>query len=212
MHTEGMDMSAPLAAGSGSHRDAAARLVMPGVASFVGAVLAAIMGQALGSDLLDCWLLSTRYTARFSAALFLLAYVAPSFALRPAGGLGSLLGRKRCALAISFAVAHTVHLGCIVVYFALRHEVPSPVAFAIGGTGYVLLYAMVVTAWSWKDSGGTRWCRLHAFAPHYLWFVVLVTYINRVSERGVSWVPYLALTLAALALRVGVARQARNPR
>jgi hypothetical protein len=205
-----MDMNVPLVAGPDSRFDAASRLVMPGVASLVGAVLAAIAGQALGSDLLDCWLLSTRYTARFSVSLFLLAYVAPSFALRPAGGPGSFLGRQRCALAISFAVAHTVHLGCIVVYFALRHEVPSAIAFAIGGTGYVLLYAMVVTAWSWKDTGGARWRRLHAFAPHYLWFVVLVTYISRVSERGVAWLPYLALTLAALAVRIGVGERTRK--
>jgi DMSO/TMAO reductase YedYZ heme-binding membrane subunit len=96
------------------------------------------------------------------------------------------------------------------VYFGLKHEVPSATGLAIGGAGYALLFAMLVTSWSFHDTDGRRWRRLHAYAPHYLWFVMLATYVSRVSERGTGWLPFVALTLAALVVRI--AWRWRTPR
>lgn len=171
--------------------------------AFAAAIAVALAGQLAGKDFLDGWLLSTRYTARLSFFVFLFAYAAPAFegSLR---GFGALLGRNRLELALAFATAHVVHFGCILLYFAFRHELPSAVGLAIGGTGYVLLLAMLVTGWSWRESNGVRWRRLHEWAPHYLWFVMLATYASRVSERGVGWLPFLVLTVGVLAVRVRV--------
>jgi DMSO/TMAO reductase YedYZ heme-binding membrane subunit len=177
-----------------------------GLTTFVAAIAVALAGQLAGNDFLDGWLLSTRYTARLSFFVFLFAYMAPVFANAPRGP-GASLGRMAFELALSFAVAHVVHFGCILLFFAFKHEVPSAVGLVIGGTGYLLLFAMLITGWSWHETGGQRWRRLHAWAPHYLWFVMFVTYVSRVSERGAGWLPFVLLTLGALSVRVAGRRR-----
>jgi hypothetical protein len=175
-------------------------------AAFAGGLVAIAGGHWLGDGQLDQWLLSTRYTARWSFALFVVAYTAPSLAKCREARVATLFLRYRCAMALCFATAHVVHFACIAVYFAIRREVPATAALVVGGTGYALLLAMLVTGWSWVATNGTRWRRLHAVAPHYLWFVALLTYASRVSERGVSWLPYLIVTVAALAVRLSPGR------
>jgi sulfoxide reductase heme-binding subunit YedZ len=178
------------------------------LAAFVAAVLAVALGQALGSDPVERWLLSTRYTARTSFVIFLFAYVAPAFAGRREGSLAWAVARRRCDFALSFAAAHTVHLLCLLAYAAFNPEPTPLVGIVIGGTGYVLLYAMLATGWAWIDTRGERWGRLHSFGPHYLWFVVLITYVSRVAERGAEWSPFVVLALGAFAIRLGAGRHA----
>ena len=205
MHTEGMHM-----AWSRAHPCYAPRTVPACLAAFVVAVLALVLGQMLGGDLVERWLLSTRYTARTSFVIFLFAYVAPAFVGRPEGSLAWAIARRRCDFALSFAVVHTVHLFCLLAHAAFNPEPTPAIAIVIGGTGYALLYAMLATGWAWIETGGERWGRLHWFGPHYLWMVVLITYASRVAERGPAWLPFLALTLGAFAVRVTAGRRAQK--
>lgn len=184
------------------------RILPACAAAFAGGLVAIAIGQWVGDGQLDRWLHSTRYTARLSFLLFVFAYTAPSLARHPEPRVATLFLRYRCPLALSFATTHIVHFGCIAIYFALRHELPGTAALVVGGTGYALLLAMLVTGWSWEATKRKRWRRLHAFGPHYLWFVVLITYISRVSERGVSWLPYVLVTVVALAIRLSPRRSA----
>jgi sulfoxide reductase heme-binding subunit YedZ len=188
---------------SRSHPCYAPRTAPACLAAFVAAVLAVVLGQSLGTDLIERWLLSARFTARTSFVIFLFAYVAPAFVGSREGSLAWAIARRRCDFALSFAVAHTVHLFCLLAYAAFNPEPTRMIGILIGGTGYVLLYAMLATGWAWIDTRGERWGRLHSFGPHYLWFVVFITYVSRVAERGVTWLPFVVLTLGALAIRMG---------
>jgi sulfoxide reductase heme-binding subunit YedZ len=203
MHTEGMDM-----AWSRVHPCYAPRTVPACLAAFVAAVLAVVLGQMLGADLLERWLLSTRFTARTSFVIFLFAYTAPALVGRREGSLAWAIARRRCDLALSFAVVHTVHLMCLLAYAAFNPEPTPTISIVVGGTGYALLYAMLATGWAWIDSGGARWGRLHSFGPHYLGIVVLLTYVSRVAERGVAWLPFVVLTLGAFAIRMAAGPRA----
>ncbi|MDX1649382.1 MAG: ferric reductase-like transmembrane domain-containing protein, partial [Myxococcota bacterium] len=118
-----------------------------------------------------------RATARSSALLFVLVYVArPLHQLRP-GALSRFALRERRHLGVAVAVSHAIHLGAIV---ALARGWPASFAagteastLVVGGLAFVLLFAMAATSSdaAVRRLGRARWRALHRTGLHLLWFV-----------------------------------------
>src|SRR5262245_33208751 len=98
-------------------------LVVPVVAVSLTVALAAVaLGFALGDDQLERWLFATRFTARVSFPIFLLAFTASSLVrLFPSDSTRTQL-RARRGLGLGFCAAHTVHLVALTTYSVLSHR------------------------------------------------------------------------------------------
>ena len=125
--------------------------------ALAGALAAVGLGFALGATREEQWLLATRYTARFSFPVFLLAFTASSWARLVPGRRTRALVRARRGLGLGFATAHTVHLAALAIYNAIVANVPSLTTLAGGGVAYPAMYAMAATSndWSVRRLGGT---------------------------------------------------------
>jgi DMSO/TMAO reductase YedYZ heme-binding membrane subunit len=111
--------------------------------------------------------------------------------------------RRRRALGLSFATAHTIHLGALTTYSILASSVPDPVTIVFGGGAFVVMFAMVATS---TDAAvrrlGRNWLRLHKVGIYWLWFVFTFSYAGRVAEGRLFFVPLLALAVGGLGLRI----------
>lgn len=168
-------------------------------------LLACVAGFMLGADAIEDWQLAARYTARAAFFLFLCVYcMGPAFRLTQAPSLRAPL-RNRRAWGLGFAVAHGVHLAALVTFLIVSGRPTSPITLLLGGLGYVVLLALVLTS---NDAAvkrlGARWKTLHRFGVHYLWLIFTLTYLGRIAEPNPSSQSYVlfALALAAAALRL----------
>lgn len=148
-----------------------------------------------------------RATARSSALLFLLVYVArPLQALRP-GPLSRFALRERRYLGVSVAVSHAIHLAGIVWLARGWPEAYEADAgtLVVGGTAFVLLFAMAATSSdaAVRRLGRRRWRALHRTGIHLLWFVFLFTFAGKAGVHP-AYAGAAALFLLAAAVR-GVA-------
>ena len=168
-------------------------------------LLAGAAGFALGADQVGDWQLAARYTARISFLLFLCVYcMGPAYRLTHAQALRGPL-RNRRDWGLCFAMAHGVHLAALVTFLAVSGKPASPVTLVLGGFGYAVLLALVLTS---NDAAmkrlGAQWKRLHRFGIHYLWLIFTLTYLGRVTgpQPSQSGKVLLAFALAAAALRL----------
>jgi hypothetical protein len=163
------------------------------------ALAATATGLAAGTGVVEGWQLAARYTARLSFLTFLPFYVAPAL-----GGALDALVRHRCAVGLAFASVHTVHLVALTTFLVVAGEAPSPIAIVLGGGGYVVMYAMVLTRHAARRGRGPAVRRLHALGPHFLWLVFALTYLNRVaSSSDRSYLLFLVVALLAAGLHLG---------
>jgi sulfoxide reductase heme-binding subunit YedZ len=169
--------------------------------------LTVLAGLASAPTAVDGWRLAARWTARVSFLIFLPVYIASAWYRLAPGGPARGLMRRRRALGLAFATAHTIHLGSLVTFATLTDQPPGLQTMIVGGGAYLTMFAMAATS---NDAAvrrlGRNWKRLHAFGIHYLWFVFAFSYFGRTMGGDVSYAPFLALALAGLALR-GVARR-----
>jgi sulfoxide reductase heme-binding subunit YedZ len=194
-----------------SARPAAARTQTTGLLLCGGAALVAtavILGSlAAFPGASDGWQHAARYTARFSFLVFVpVFYVRAWHQLRPSAASRWAL-RNRRYLGLSFATAHFIHLFALTRFNVVTDQVPNVVTLVGGGGAYVFLTAMAATSndWSVRTLGARNWKRLHTVGIFWLWFVFTQSYAGRVFGNGdLFFVPFLALALAGLALRLYV--------
>jgi DMSO/TMAO reductase YedYZ heme-binding membrane subunit len=199
------------------HRDAAWQTSWSipafGAASAIGATLVTLHGYSIGSAPDERWLLAARYTARLSFPIFLLAFVASSWNQLAPSRVSRFLVRRRRALGLAFAIAHTVHLAALLTYNAVAGKRPDVVALLVGGGAYLVMFAMVATS---NDAAvrwlGRNWLRLHRFGVYWLWFVFTASYGGRSFGGQPEFAPLFGLALAALALRIAASRARRSRR
>jgi methionine sulfoxide reductase heme-binding subunit len=153
-----------------------------GVTTFAG--LATILGPlALFGISEQGWQLAARYTVRVSFPLFLLTYLARPLTTFWRTETTRWLLRNRRYLGLSFALAHTIHLGALTSYFVFIEQVPGMEAVLGGGLAYALMFIMAATSNDQSVKAlGSNWGRLHTVGLHYLWLIFLVTYLGRLSE------------------------------
>jgi methionine sulfoxide reductase heme-binding subunit len=173
-----------------------ARLLGAGLAGGI-VVLAATLLLAGGGK--DGWALAARYTARFSAPWFLVAFSAGPLARIARASWARVLVRERRGIGLGFCAAHTVHLVAILLWLGHGGTVDAA-GVAGGGLAYLFLFAMAATS---NDAavhrlGGRRWLVLHTAGQYYLWLIFAQTYLGRVLEPGARPV-HLVLAVAVAA-------------
>ena len=182
-------------------------------AAALGASILVLVGHGLADTPLEQWRLAARYTARFSFPIFLLVFVASSWNRLAPSALSRLLVRRRRALGLAFATAHTVHLGALVTFNAIAGVVPTPATLLVGGGAYAAMFAMALTS---NDASvrrlGRNWVRLHKAGIYWLWFVFTFSYGGRVFGGKPEFAPFFALLVAGLGVRIAAARARRTRR
>jgi len=193
-------------------RATATALRPPTAALCAGAALLALgalaIGQSLGAAPDERWQLSARYTARLSFLLFLPVYAASSWNRLWPSAASRFAMRRRRALGLSFATAHTIHLGALTTFQITKGQWPNATTLVVGGGAYLAMFALVATS---NDAAvrwlGKRWRRLHQVGVHWLWFVFTFSYFGRVAQGRLAFVPLLAAALGGLALRIAARRR-----
>jgi DMSO/TMAO reductase YedYZ heme-binding membrane subunit len=147
---------------------------------------------------------ATRLTARWSALWFLAAFTAgPLFRILGARWAGVV--RQRRYIGLGFAAAHTIHGVCFATQIALTDTTRPLITYLVGGTGYVLMWAMAATS---NDAAmralGKNWKRLHLLGAWWLWFVFSYSYFGRIfrPETGTLGSVMTALFVGAALIRI----------
>lgn len=145
-----------------------------------------------------------RLTARIAFVWFVVAWSASALArLWPGGWRAQLLKRRR-AVGLGFAAAHTVHLGALLIA-TLAFAAPTALPKLLGGAlAYVFVAAMALTS---NDSavralGPRNWKLLHATGGYVIALVFAFAYFGRLETHPWLAIPALALIGAAALLRL----------
>jgi hypothetical protein len=141
-----------------------------------------------------------RATARSSAFLFLIAFLARPVRQLWRTDATAFAIKNRRYFGVSMAVSHLVHGVAIVWLFTAypgAYET-NLTTLAGGGLGFVFIAAMAATSSdaAFKALGRARWQLLHRTGVWYLWFVFAFTFIPD-PQRG--WDATHALAVAAFA-------------
>jgi DMSO/TMAO reductase YedYZ heme-binding membrane subunit len=191
----------------------AATIAVCCAAAALGATAAVAIGLGLADTPVEQARLAARYTARFSVTIFLVVFVVSSWNRLAPSAASRFLRKRRRALGLAFATAHTIHLGALVSYHVLAGEVPDPTTLIVGGGAYVAMFAMVATS---NDASvralGRNWVRLHKLGIYWLWFVFTFSYGGRVFGGKPEFAPFFVLLLAGLGLRIAAARARKSRR
>ena len=183
-----------------------------GLAAGLAAVAAAL---CIGYDASQQALLAARWTARVAAPIFLIAYLASSLWLLWPGAVTTALLNRRRQWGLGFALAHSIHLGALLVNIVAFR--PRPVSTLIGGgLAYVLIYLMALTS---NDASrqwmGRWWIWLHRVGIHYIWLIFLISYVSRAFNADPAYhlegriLAPLFVAAFALRLYAWVARRSR---
>jgi DMSO/TMAO reductase YedYZ heme-binding membrane subunit len=166
--------------------------------------------------------LALRATARVSFVYFILAFVAAPLArLRP-GVASAWLVRRRRAFGVAFGGSMTVHVGCILRLYALYAPTRPPMVtdadFLVGVPGLVVVALMTVTSLVAirRRLGPRRWQRLHGAGIYVVWAIFFLCLIDSVGRKETAhpvlgYYAFIAVLLAAMALRLAAWRQGRVP-
>jgi len=139
-----------------------------------------------------------RATARSSAILFLVSFVARPLRQLLRTDATAFALKNRRYFGVSMAVSHLIHGLAIVWLFTAWPSAyqADPVTLAGGGLGFVFIAAMAATssdsAFQWL--GRTRWQQLHRTGIWYVWFIFWFTFPPDPS-RG--WDALHAIAVAA---------------
>jgi DMSO/TMAO reductase YedYZ heme-binding membrane subunit len=179
----------------------------------LGATTALLIGHGLADTPVEQWRLAARYTARFSVTIFLVVFVVSSWNRLAPSTTSRFLRKRRRALGLAFATAHTIHLGALVTFNVVAGEVPKLATLVVGGGAYVVMFAMVATS---NDASvrrlGRNWVRLHKLGIYWLWFVFSFSYGGRAFGGKPEFAPLFALLVAGLGLRIAAARVRKSRR
>ncbi|CAN7579890.1 hypothetical protein [Aminobacter sp. LjRoot7] len=181
------------------------------------AVLAACAAAAsLAGDPADGARMVIRLTARTSLILFVLAFTASSLAQVWPSATTLWLRTNRRNFGLAFAFSHGVHAAAI---FALSQLDPvlfdaltAPVAFIAGGTGYLAIVLMAATSFDRTAAavGPKAWRVIHTGGAWFLAVFFVVNFGRRAVLMPEMYWPYMALILAAIALRLIVRFRGRK--
>jgi hypothetical protein len=139
-----------------------------------------------------------RATARSSALLFLIAFLARPLRQLWRTDATAFAIKNRRYFGVSMAVSHLIH-GIAIVWlltaFPSAYQV-NAVTLAGGGLGFVFIAAMAATSSdaAFKALGRTRWTLLHRSGVWYLWFVFAFTFI---PDPKYGWDATHAIAVAA---------------
>lgn len=140
-----------------------------------------------------------RATARSSALLFLIAFLARPVRQLWRTDLTAFAIKNRRYFGVSMAVSHAIHGAAIIWLFDAFPQAYQTNATTIlgGGLGFVFIAAMAATSSdaAFKSLGRTRWQLLHRTGAWYVWFIFAFTFLPK--EGGAAWDPLHTIAVAA---------------
>ena len=150
-----------------------------------------------------------RVTARTSVVLFCTAWATSSLARLFPGHSTRWLARNRRYVGLGFAVSHVVHYAAV---YAVAQIDPKQF-FAEEGrsttdpiTIMTVAFLAILVALSFDRSqtlvGGRVWRGIHWLLCGAFWVFFAVSYGGRVAEGQLFYVPFAALLVATLGLRI----------
>ncbi|MCE9650156.1 MAG: hypothetical protein K8R18_11090 [Parvibaculum sp.] len=155
------------------------------------------------------WLHAARYTARLSFLIFLAPFLASSLVYWFPSPATRWMRSRRRYLGLSFALAHFIHLGALIVFSVLTSRNPGIVTLLGGGGAYVLIALMAATSndWSVRTLGPKAWGWLHWIGLYDIWFIFTFSYFGRVTkdapqEPRIVYIALFSLAIAALLARI----------
>jgi sulfoxide reductase heme-binding subunit YedZ len=121
-----------------------------------------------------------RATARSSAALFLVAFLARPLRQLWRSEATAFALRNRRYFGVSVAVSHAIHAAAIVwlsVAFPASYQA-NALTLVFGGLGFAFLFAMAATSSdaAVRALGRARWTALHRTGAWYVWFIFAYTF------------------------------------
>ncbi|WP_164115121.1 hypothetical protein [Sphingorhabdus sp. Alg239-R122] len=179
---------------------------VPILAGLFAGLFAIAMAFAFADSLSERALLAARWTARAALPLFLIAYLASSLVRLWPGALTKTILKRRRQWGLGFALAHTIHLGALLVNILL-YRPREPETLVAGSLAYAMIYVMALTSNSWSvRKFGKWWRRIHKTGIHYIWFIFTASYAGRIFHEDPGYHPegraLTAVMLAALAVRI----------
>ena len=168
-----------------------------------------LMVWGTGEEGVRTWI---RATARSSAVLFLLTFVARPLHQQRRSDATRFLMKNRRHIGVSVGVSHLLHLIGIVWLTQAWPEgsAVDPVTLVFGGLGFALLFAMALTSSNAAVAAlGSNWRRLHKTGAWYAWFIFAFTFVP-----DLGWSPLYVIAvgsfLGAALLRLVVHLQQRG--
>lgn len=147
--------------------------------------------------------IAIRATARTSCLLFLLFFLANTIKIiRTNKSTNWLLNNRRYFL-LSLAVSHAFHALAIIGLVILSS--PEILHNNHGGNlGYIFLIAMTATSFQTTASWlGHRNCQiLHTVGMYYLWLAFIYSFIGRLGESLIIYLPFVSSLGIAIALKL----------
>jgi hypothetical protein len=121
-----------------------------------------------------------RATARSSALLFLLAFVARPLRQLWRSDASAFLLKNRRYFGVSMAVSHLIHgiaIAWLIRAFPAAYE-SNALTLVFGGLGFVFVAALAATSSdaAFQKLGRARWTALHRTGVWYLWFIFIYTF------------------------------------
>lgn len=186
---------------------------IPGSALLLGLLVAASLSGAGWSE--AGLRAIVRWSARVGVVLLCLAFAASSLQTLFPHPLCAALLRERRSIGLSFALAHALHLAALV---AIGLAFPEPfrsglsgLTLAVGGLGYVLLFALALSSNDRAIArlGRVRWRRLHRVGCWVLLAIFAQNYLVLAFQRAL-YLPFAAAILATVGLRIARWRRVRR--
>lgn len=170
-----------------------------------------LVGFGTGEDGVRVWI---RATARTSALLFLVTFLARPLHQLLRNDATRWMMKSRRYVGVSAAFSHLLHLTAI-VWLSLGWPAayqPDPVTLVGGGLGFVLFFAMGLTSSNRAVQAlGTSWKRLHKTGAWYVWFIFTLTFVPETGWDLLHAGFVLAFVSAAMLRGAVVLRQRRAP-
>ncbi len=175
-----------------------------------GVLAACAVAVGLAGDPVDGARMAIRLTARTSLVLFVLAFTASSLAQFWPSAMTRWIRANRRYFGLAFAFSHGVHAAAILALSQLDpmlfDELTAPAAFIAGGTGYLAIVLMAATSFDRTAAavGPKAWRIIHTGGVWFLAVFFVVNFGRRAVLKPELYWPYMALILAAIALRLVV--------
>lgn len=118
------------------------------------------------------------------------------------GKFGEWWARNRDRFLLSFAASHTVHLGLVIALLSTLRVIPPREIYALvlGGTVYLLIYALAVAAIA-RSIGRKQLAVIGSagftsFSMYTIWLIFASAFVPRIVK---GWPVYAVLGIIALA-------------
>lgn len=155
----------------------------------------------------DSTRLAIAWSAKISFTLFCMAFAASALHKQMKNSFSFWWLMNRKYFGISFAINHLIHLGFLVILQQVFHPVftsADTTSLMAGGMAYVFVTLMLLTSFETfaKYLSRKNWKLLHTIGGYWIWVIFLSTYVKKVQNVGVAFLPFVLILLTVFALRI----------